>query len=61
MSNYNPSAEVLETVYFLFGGRAGVDLAVEIMESKVLEWGRLAGADDPIIDWPVFESVVSDK
>lgn len=60
MNNYNPSHEVLDVVYFLFGGREGVELKVDVMESKVLEWGRLTNADDPVVDWPVFESVVVD-
>ena len=25
------------------------------MESKILEWGRVTCADDPIIDYPAFE------
>ena len=26
------------------------------MESFLLDWGKYACRDDPIVDWPVFES-----
>ena len=53
-NNYSPEQIVLDAVYNLFGGRD--HLNIDVMESRVLEWGRAACADDPVIDWPIFES-----
>lgn len=64
-TNFNPSSTILDTTYFMFGGgrtsEHGNQLYVDVMESFILEWGRLAGADDPVIDWPIFESQMIEK
>lgn len=43
-------------VYYLFGGKEVLDM--NLMESNILEWGRMTCADDPIIDYPAFEDRV---
>lgn len=46
-----------DVAYYLFGGReSGIN--IDIMESKILEWGKLACSDDPVIDYPIFESQI---
>lgn len=57
MENYHSDPRLLDTIYYLFGGRKELD--VNEMESQILEWGRYACADDPVIDFPIFESRTS--
>jgi hypothetical protein len=43
---------VLDAIYFFFGGRES--LSANTMESAILEWGMMACADDPVIDFKSF-------